>query len=81
MVAESDIAMVVTEAWCSVLDIEVPEADESFFTLGGNSLTSISLIQRLESELGIEFPLEVLFFDGRLSAVIEECRKRSAETR
>jgi acyl carrier protein len=74
MPVASEVARLVTEAWCAVLEIDEP-SDDDFFILGGNSLSAVALTQRVESQLHIEFPLQTLFIEGRLSAVIEECQK------
>lgn len=68
-----DVAAIVSQEWRSALDVSDADAETSFFELGGNSLSAVMLMESLESKLGIEFPLPVLFLDGRLSAVIEAC--------
>ena len=55
--------------------------DSDFFELGGNSLTAIKLISRVERVFGPETLLpEALFTDGRLrslaEAIVAECIKR-----
>lgn len=68
------IAEVVTKAWCAALDLGSIRRDEDFFTLGGNSLLAVQLAERLEAELGIEFPIEAIFYGGRLSDIITACQ-------
>ena len=70
---ESDIARVTADAWRAVLEIEGDAGDEDFFQLGGDSLAAVTLVDRLRADLGVEVPLEVVFFDGRLSALIRAC--------
>jgi acyl carrier protein len=63
----------VTRIWCEILEIDDTDADEDFFTLGGNSLLAVKLVERLEKEFRIAFPLDALFIDGSLQAVIDAC--------
>jgi acyl carrier protein len=60
---------VVTAAWCAVLNTDEYHPDDDFFALGGNSLLAVSLVERIERELQVSFPLDALFLDGTLAAV------------
>ncbi|WP_370416324.1 acyl carrier protein [Streptomyces fradiae] len=71
--ARDDLEETVREEWCAVLDISSAEPGDDFFELGGNSLQAARLVERLESRLGIEFPLEALFVEGTLQAVVTAC--------
>jgi acyl carrier protein len=57
--------------WCEVLEVEDALPGDSFFALGGHSLLAVELIQRIESDLGIEISADVLFEDGTLAALLE----------
>jgi acyl carrier protein len=51
------------------LDI-VPKADDSFFDLGGNSITAKYICQDLEEELGFTISVSLIFIsatDSRIS--------------
>ena len=69
------VVEVVTSAWRSVLDLPLSYefGEEDFFSLGGKSLMAVSLVELVERRLSIKFPLHVLFMDGRLDPMIEEC--------
>ncbi|MGW3351294.1 phosphopantetheine-binding protein [Nonomuraea rubra] len=69
---------VVLAEWCDVLDVDVPEVDDDFFELGGNSLLAVTLIERIESRLGVEVPLEQFFMDGRLGTLLDGARSAGA---
>ncbi|MEO3871133.1 phosphopantetheine-binding protein [Nonomuraea sp. B12E4] len=69
---------VVLAEWCDVLDVTAPGADDDFFELGGNSLLAVTLIERIESRLGAEIPLERFFMDGRLGTLLESVRTAGA---
>ena len=47
--------------WRELLAIEDPGRHDSFFDLGGASLTAVQLIAEIEEAFGIDFPLERLF--------------------
>jgi acyl carrier protein len=76
----ADVREVVSAAWRDVLSLDTAMDDDDFFLLGGHSLLAIKLVDRIESELGIEFPFEELFVDARLSSVIRACRRKVAST-
>jgi acyl carrier protein len=69
---------VVSAAWRDVLSLDTAMDDDDFFLLGGHSLLAIKLVDRIESQLGIEFPFEELFVDARLSSVIQACQRKVA---
>ncbi|GAA2943654.1 phosphopantetheine-binding protein [Streptomyces enissocaesilis] len=68
-----DLERAVRQEWCTVLDIHRSEPEDDFFELGGNSMQAARLVKRLENRLGIEFPLEALFIEGTLQAVVTAC--------
>lgn len=49
----SDIAQKVEEIWRSVLTVPAGQEDSSFFELGGESISAIRLVSRIEEELDI----------------------------
>jgi len=61
----------VVSAWCSVLSLETASPDDDFFLLGGHSLLAVELAERLEEELGFEFPLRPFFADPRLETLVD----------
>jgi acyl carrier protein len=64
---------VVRDAWLSCLGINSLSPDDTFFGLGGDSLSAIEVMERVETALGIEFPLDTLFTIGTFSVVAGEC--------
>jgi acyl carrier protein len=69
----------VRETWCTSLGLETATDEDNFFTLGGNSLSAIEFKERIDSLLSIEFPIQVLFLNGDLGDIIEECVRLHAD--
>jgi amino acid adenylation domain-containing protein len=51
----------VARIWCSVLGREHVGADEDFFTLGGNSLSGITVVNRLRDTFRVSLEPRVIF--------------------
>lgn len=51
------------QIWTEVLKPGFGEEGHSFFALSGQSVSAMRIVARLESELGIEFDISVLFDD------------------
>ena len=73
-----EVSEVVRAAWRAVLEVPDAEAAPDFFAAGGTSATAIVLMERVEAELDIEFPLETLFLRGDLRSVLADCDERYA---
>ncbi|MFJ9810802.1 phosphopantetheine-binding protein [Streptomyces sp. NPDC101158] len=71
-----------TRIWTDVLRPAPGQEDLSFFALGGQSVSAVRITTRVESELGVELDLRVLFEDPDLAsfrrAVAEAATARSA---
>ncbi|MET9778394.1 phosphopantetheine-binding protein [Streptomyces sp. NPDC006367] len=68
-------AAVVESHWRAVLRVTESTPQDRFFELGGDSLLAIDLIQKIEADLGVEIPVDVLFLDGTLGALTEAAVK------
>lgn len=51
----------IGEIWCRVMKWESVSATDNFFEAGGNSLTAVALISRINGAFSIKMPLQVLF--------------------
>jgi len=47
--------------WADLLDVALVEPDEDFFSLGGNSLLALRLVNRVRAELGVDLPFGQVF--------------------
>ncbi|MFI7287511.1 MupA/Atu3671 family FMN-dependent luciferase-like monooxygenase [Streptomyces anulatus] len=65
----SDTAVLLREAWESVLGLRGFAADSNFFDLGGNSIAAIRLVNRVRDTLGVDYPLADFFADATLRAM------------
>ncbi|RFU86633.1 hypothetical protein DY218_11235 [Streptomyces triticagri] len=74
MAGNSTVEGVVAAEWCSMLGLVTPSLEGNFFDLGGNSLLAVTLVERIESRLGVELSLEDFFLDGRLSVLLDLAR-------
>mgnify|MGYP001462353573 CR=1 FL=1 len=54
----------VMRLWSEILGVEVTSPDQDFFELGGQSLAMVQFLAMVESEFGVELPVEVLFVEG-----------------
>ncbi|HEX2204796.1 MAG TPA: amino acid adenylation domain-containing protein [Longimicrobium sp.] len=71
----------VAAIWAEVLGVERVGADESFFALGGHSLTATRVLMRVRRAFGVQ-PSMRAFFDhptvAELAATVEEMRRAVA---
>ncbi|GAA0409840.1 hypothetical protein Acor_36030 [Acrocarpospora corrugata] len=54
----------VTEIWTELLGQAPPTTHDDFFELGGQSLTMVQFLARVEEQYGVELPIDVLFTSG-----------------
>jgi acyl carrier protein len=74
--AQNEVSDVLAREWCNVLGVDAVREEDDFFTLGGNSLLAVTLVERVEEQLGIEFPLESMFIGGTFGAVLSACQEQ-----
>lgn len=66
---------VVRDCWAALLELPLQEvtSQANFFAAGGDSLLGVELVARLSERLGVEVPLDPLFFDGSFGALASVC--------
>ncbi|WP_433435045.1 amino acid adenylation domain-containing protein [Nonomuraea sp. CA-141351] len=57
----------LAEAWGKALRYERVSASDEFFACGGNSLTAVALVNRINREFGTRLPFQALFESPRLA--------------
>lgn len=64
---ESSTAAIIGQMWSELFDVSSVRSEDSFFALGGDSMKAISLIARIQQQLGVKIPIRALFEHPRLS--------------
>jgi acyl carrier protein len=68
----SNIAQKVGEIWRGVLTVPSGQEDATFFELGGESISAVRLVSRIEEELDLWIDVGDLFEDDpNLAALIQ----------
>lgn len=57
------------ELWQDVLDVDFVGRDDNFFSIGGNSLLSLKMLNRLKASLGASVSVRVFFQEPTVAAV------------
>ncbi|GAA3500025.1 hypothetical protein GCM10019016_071300 [Streptomyces prasinosporus] len=73
-----------TRIWTDVLRPAPGQETATFFALGGQSVSAVRIAARIESELGIELDIRVLFEDPDLEAfrrAVAQAADAAAESR
>jgi acyl carrier protein len=69
----------IAEIWRGLFQIAEVTGDDDFFELGGNSLTAIKFISRIEERFGEEALLpETLYDDARLASLAKAVEDATA---
>ena len=58
---KTDMEKKLAKIWSDILKIERIGTDENFFEIGGHSMIAVTLMVKIEKELGIRLPLAILF--------------------
>ena len=61
----------IETVWWAVLGMEQGDPQDNFFELGGDSLLALELMERLERQIPVAFPVEAFFSDASLAALTQ----------
>jgi amino acid adenylation domain-containing protein len=67
--------------WSDVLGVRPVGLHDSFFDLGGNSLSALQLVSRIRQSLAVEFPLAWLFEEPAIAGLAGKILARQEDTR
>ncbi|TYS13036.1 hypothetical protein FZC78_22535 [Rossellomorea vietnamensis] len=67
----SSLKINITNVWMDALSLENVDSKEDFFELGGNSLISLHIIERLEEMYGVEIDYDSLFTYSTIDELTE----------
>jgi len=79
---KTDIEIAIAEIWCAVMKWEAVYATDDFFDGGGNSLTAVALVNRINKKFSIKLPLQAIFHTPNivgLAKAVESCSRRNVE--
>lgn len=71
-----EVEELVGQVFAAVLGIPVPSRDSNFFALGGDSLTGMRVISRLNGEIPLNLPATLLFRHPTLRLLAAELEQR-----
>lgn len=72
--SQSSLEKLLTKLWEEVLDTK-PELDDNFFTLGGNSIKAVRVMNRLQDEMNAIFHPASIFDASTIAALTNYCLK------
>ncbi len=70
----NEIERTLVNIWQEVLNIDEIGIYHNFFELGGHSLKAISLVTKIHKKLEVEVPLQVIFKNPTIKAIVEYIR-------
>ncbi|MBI1822712.1 MAG: non-ribosomal peptide synthetase [Nitrospirae bacterium] len=65
----------ISEIWQTILNLEQIGVNDTFFELGGNSLSSANLIGKINDVFNLKLPLAVIFNEGTVSKLAQLIEK------
>ena len=77
----SETERTLAEIWTEILKLESLKCDDDYFDLGGNSLSAIQIVSRIEKEFGVRIEFEDIYDYSTLRQLaehIDELRKTTA---
>ncbi len=74
---QTDLEKKIAGIWCEVLKNKRIGIDENFFEIGGHSMLAVTLMVKVEKEIGIRLPLASLFDHGTIQEMAKLLEKES----
>jgi amino acid adenylation domain-containing protein len=67
---QTELQLKLADIWKEILGVERVGIDDNFFELGGHSLMAVRMTTKLEAEIGIRFPLSILYKYPTINALM-----------
>lgn len=74
----NEIEEKLVEIWREVLETDGFGVEESFFSLGGHSLSSTALVSRIHEVFNVEIPLKTVFDDSTIRKLAQHIERAEA---
>ncbi len=78
---QTEMEKKLAQIWCDVLKSQRIGTDENFFEIGGHSMIAVTLMTRIEKELGIRLPLATLFNHSNIRDMAQFLEKNEQPAR
>jgi amino acid adenylation domain-containing protein len=75
IVPRDEVELQLARIWSEILSLDAIGMNDNFFDLGGNSMSAVRLMARIQKEFGQELPLSTLFQQGtveHLAAILRQ---------
>ena len=69
----------IASIWCEVLDLERVGIHDSFFDLGGHSLSAMKIVSRIRKSLQVDLPIRTLFQTPTIAAIADAISGETVE--
>ena len=69
----------LAEIWQEILGIQRIGIHDNFFELGGHSLMAVRMITKLETEIGVQLPLSILFKYPTINSLLSSIEKNNRD--
>lgn len=74
-----NIEKLLKEIWEDVLDLHSIKTDDNYFVVGGDSLSAINLIARIENELSVEISVKDIFDYPTIESLAKVIKRRNSK--
>ena len=81
IISSEQVRRLVEQIWDDVLGAAASRREATFYDLGGQSMSAIRIVTRIEDELGVTVDVTELFDDPDLETLVETVLVRARAAR